>query len=311
MKRVVRKSTVLKQYSYFILENDAAQPWLSEGSYAFTFFHFDSVEVLHHEVDHQFPYFKPFLQDLDSQFKQALQSESVIYLHKNLGDYQDTHLFMLIFVPLFNDAGQLAKVKLLGFLSENENLFNEHIAKFFFEQSNDAIFISNREGIILHVNPAFTGLIGYTADDVVGKTSHFLNADMEKEDTYQQVRTTAMEEGSWKGFLWNKTKSGKLFLHYVKVNSLRGIDRQNEFFINTFTDITEEQKMRRDLKLASSIQKEILPTDLKNHLLQINSYFLSQNNLISGDFYWYEWEQEKEILVGYLIDLMGHGVATA
>ena len=44
------------------------------------------------------------------------------------------------------------------------------------EQSADTILITNSEGIIEYVNPAFEALTGYSREEVAGKTPSILNS---------------------------------------------------------------------------------------------------------------------------------------
>lgn len=73
-------------------------------------------------------------------------------------------------------------------------------------------------------------------------------------------------------------------------------------------DISERVQLRKDVDYAASIQKSFLPAPIHNDLLHIQNFYKPQN-FISGDFFDYKWQGHT--LTGYVVDLMGHGLATA
>lgn len=72
----------------------------------------------------------------------------------------------------------------------------------------------------------------------------------------------------------------------------------------------EELEIQKDVQLAGVMQRALLPGDISNELFTMKCIF-SPKRWVSGDFYGFRWLQEKKVLRGYLIDVAGHGVATA
>lgn len=79
-------------------------------------------------------------------------------------------------------------------------------------------------------------------------------------------------------------------------------------------DITEERKfkeqIRRDVEMAGLVQKAMLPGDYEDEKVTIKTIY-EPIRLISGDYYGYKWVRGGSLLNGYLLDVTGHGMATA
>ena len=71
-----------------------------------------------------------------------------------------------------------------------------------------------------------------------------------------------------------------------------------------------ERQTQMELLLAARVQRDSLPQPFTGDKVRVCSIF-EPYSTVSGDFYNYKWFEEKEKLCGYIIDVSGHGVATA
>jgi PAS domain S-box-containing protein len=87
-----------------------------------------------------------------------------------------------------------------------------------------------------------------------------------------------------------------------------------EFLIVSIRDLTLERRRQaevaRDVEFAARTQRALLPAVPVSASLDIRTIY-HPHQLVSGDFYHLEWNEEKKILRGFLIDVSGHGLATA
>ena len=90
--------------------------------------------------------------------------------------------------------------------------------------------------------------------------------------------------------------------------------RGKQMVMLSYRDISEQQKLQAVLQsqveLAGEVQKSLLATDLDDDRVSIKTIF-EPLTLVSGDFYGYRWSHDGNTLHGYLIDITGHGIATA
>ncbi len=71
-----------------------------------------------------------------------------------------------------------------------------------------------------------------------------------------------------------------------------------------------EQQTLRELHLAAQVQQDTLPDALTLPELRVDTLFLPYHT-VSGDLFNYKWFAPEKTLRGYMVDVSGHGVATA
>jgi serine phosphatase RsbU (regulator of sigma subunit) len=87
-----------------------------------------------------------------------------------------------------------------------------------------------------------------------------------------------------------------------------------DYLLVSLRDVTTERRRQKELmqevEFARRVQKELLPELEKYPWVNIRTIYHPSNS-VSGDSYHMEWRNEGKILRGFLIDVTGHGLATA
>ena len=78
------------------------------------------------------------------------------------------------------------------------------------EQTGDSVFITDREGRIEYVNPAFERICGYTLDEVRGKTPRVLKSGVHDQAFYERLWNTLLAGEIYRAVLVNRKKSGEI-----------------------------------------------------------------------------------------------------
>jgi diguanylate cyclase (GGDEF)-like protein/PAS domain S-box-containing protein len=135
------------------------------------------------------------------------------------------------------------------------------------EASHQGIVITTADGIVESVNPAFTAITGYAADEVVGRNLRLLRSDRHDREFFQRMFGCLLERGTWSGEIWNRHKDGTLFLEMMTITLVRGIDGAVANYVGVFTDITRqrEEQLRllhttRQLEVQENFYRAILDT---------------------------------------------------
>lgn len=124
------------------------------------------------------------------------------------------------------------------------------------EQSPASIMITDRTGAIEYVNPKFTSLTGYTADEVRGKNPRLLKSESEATptaDEYQQLWQTIQQGREWRGQFHNRKKNGELFWETASISPVADASGQITHFIAVKEDISEAKKMEAQLRELAAI----------------------------------------------------------
>jgi PAS domain S-box-containing protein len=109
------------------------------------------------------------------------------------------------------DIGDMARSfnSLLGTLEQaNERL--ELFAKMF-ENSSEAILITDADKRILTVNPAFELITQYRSAEVIGCDPKILGSGKQTAEFYQTMWSTIASAGKWSGEIWNRRKDGEVY----------------------------------------------------------------------------------------------------
>jgi diguanylate cyclase (GGDEF)-like protein/PAS domain S-box-containing protein len=111
----------------------------------------------------------------------------------------------------------------------------------------DRILDSTIEGVIVtdaaariqRVNPAFTQITGYTAEEVIGQTPRLLRSNHHEQPFYDAINASLRQHGSWQGEVWNRRKSGEVYLQWMSISALKDDQGKVTNFVSIFHDLTE------------------------------------------------------------------------
>lgn len=71
-----------------------------------------------------------------------------------------------------------------------------------------------------------------------------------------------------------------------------------------------QERLRKDLHTASLVQRRFLPDNIAVEKFCIKTLYRPLH-VVSGDLYDHKWDEKTQVLTGYILDISGHGVATA
>ncbi|MBI1835173.1 MAG: PAS domain S-box protein, partial [Burkholderiales bacterium] len=95
------------------------------------------------------------------------------------------------------------------------------LAQVVFENSLNAIIITDAQGRVLLVNPMFTEISAYTLEDIQGKTPKVLSSGMHEQTFYEDMWRTINAQGYWSGEIINKRKDGTLCSHHLSISAVK------------------------------------------------------------------------------------------
>jgi diguanylate cyclase (GGDEF)-like protein/PAS domain S-box-containing protein len=141
-----------------------------------------------------------------------------------------------------------------------------------FTYAREGIMITTANGEILNVNDSFTRITGYEREDVLGKNPRLLNSGRQDKAFYATVFAKLQQKKQWHGEVWNRRKSGELYLESLTINAVCGVNESIEHYVALFTDITTLKEHQRQLERMAHFDAL---TNLPNRSLLLDR--LSQN----------------------------------
>ncbi|MGJ7909622.1 nitrate/nitrite transporter [Neobacillus sp. LXY-1] len=155
----------------------------------------------------------------------------------------------IILTILFNWTGHYA----IGFMSLSEfSLASLVIVVWLFYQDKldisakivnhavDGICLTDVNGIIQKVNPAFTRITGYSQEEVVGKTPSVLQSGEHGNDFYRDMWEQLKTDGFWEGFIWNKRKNDEIYKEWLTITAIKDDSGDTKNYVGMFKEETEK-----------------------------------------------------------------------
>ena len=145
------------------------------------------------------------------------------------------------------------------------------------EQADETVVITDAEGTIQYVNPAFGKITGYTVEEAIGQNPRILKSGQHDDAFYEKMWKTLSSGNEWSGEIINKKKDGTLYTENVVISPV--FDSQGEIvnYVAAKNDITETKRLQalesraERLETAGTIAGQVAH-DFNNLLSPIMAY---------------------------------------
>ena len=158
---------------------------------------------------------------------------------------------------------------------ENEKRMAEHelqILRTAIEQSDSTIVITDSNGTIEYVNPAFERSSGYTSAEAIGRNPRVLNSGEQSRSFYQQLWLTITSGNPWQGQFHNRRKDGTLYWESAIISPVRNASEEITRFIAVKEDISH--RIILEANLSSALDKAESANRAKSEFLAMMSHEL-------------------------------------
>lgn len=210
------------------------------------------------------------------------------------------------YIPDFNEHGVVRgfAVQACEVTDLKETEEELKLAACVFENTADGVLITDVNGVILSVNPAFIEITGYAAEDVIGKNPRILKSNRHDEAFYNAMWKEIKTEGCWNGKIWNRRKDGKLYLERMTIRAVNNANGKPIRYVSVFNDITERWNKGKYVK---HLAFHDALTDLPNRNLLIEQL---EQNIITAKLQQYDIALMFLDLDGFKVinDRFGHNI---
>ena len=122
------------------------------------------------------------------------------------------------------------------------------------EHAGEIIFITDPDGTIQYVNPAFERITGYTKQEVIGKTPRILKSGQQDEAFYRQMWKTISGGDTWQGRMINKRKDGTFYTEKSTISSVKNHSGKIINYVTVAHDITEYLRLMAQFQQAQKME---------------------------------------------------------
>jgi diguanylate cyclase (GGDEF)-like protein/PAS domain S-box-containing protein len=111
------------------------------------------------------------------------------------------------------------------------------ISRSIFDTTRDGVIITDADNRIVDVNPAFSRTMGYSREEVIGKSPDMFKSGRHDAGFYEAMWHDIATKGSWQGEIWDRRKNGEEFLEYLSITAIHDGAGNVQRYVAVFTDI--------------------------------------------------------------------------
>ncbi len=151
--------------------------------------------------------------------------------------------------PYVDDEGAVIGLVVRGqdLTERNEQEERLRLAAKVLESTSEGIVITDCQGQIMAVNPAFTRITGYREDEVAGKNPRILKSGRHDDSFYREMWLSLQESGQWRGEIWNRRKDGEVYPELLTITTMTS-DAETTHYVAVFSDISAIKKTSEKLE---------------------------------------------------------------
>jgi len=181
------------------------------------------------------------------QAEQAADSLMSVVPQRDMVDFmlwrRDGTSFPIEFAlsPIEEDGQQVGAVMVFRDVSERKQIEEKlRLASAVFETTAEAIMVLDPSFRITTVNPAFTNITGYSAQEMLGRPPRFLSGERQHnlhESIWESIRKT----GRWDHEQWSLRKNGDEYAERISITAVTDLLNRIVQYIVVFSDITQRK----------------------------------------------------------------------
>lgn len=123
-------------------------------------------------------------------------------------------------------------------------------------QMLSAVFVHTRDGVmltdtqqnILHVNPSFCEITGYSEEELREGGMRLLRSGRHDDKFFRNVYKQVARHGWWRGEIWNRRKTGESYPELLTITEWKNSKGEIQGFIGVFSDLTDAGQARESLR---------------------------------------------------------------
>ena len=133
-----------------------------------------------------------------------------------------------------------------------------------FENTIEGVVVTDADGSIQWVNPAFTKITGYSQSEATGQNPRILKSERHKDSFYREMWNDLENKGQWQGEIWNRRKNGETYPEWLTISAIKDETGKTVQYVSIFNDITE--RIQREERIKYQAYHDAL-TGLPNRAL--------------------------------------------
>ena len=116
-----------------------------------------------------------------------------------------------------------------------------------FRSTGEGVAVTDADGNLVSVNPAFELITGYSAAEVLGQNPRILKSGRHEDAFYREMWASLRETGQWRGELWNRRKSGEVYPEWLTISAVKDTAGRVTHYVGVFSDISSVKEAMQQI----------------------------------------------------------------
>ena len=192
----------------------------------------------------------------EANYRRCLSGGTIISYDEDLELPTGRRSFHTTLIPVRNAAGDIYRIVGIAQNVSERRRLEEEMRRLVaaIEQAAETVMITDLDGVIEYVNPAFTTVTGYSREEALGKTPRILQSGKHDQEFYRNLWTTLENGETWLGHLVNRRKDGALYEEDASISPVRDENGKCVRYVAVKRDVTQEIALESQLRQSQKME---------------------------------------------------------
>ncbi|WNF46616.1 EAL domain-containing protein [Pseudomonas sp. SG20056] len=116
-----------------------------------------------------------------------------------------------------------------------------------FDATQEGVLVTDAQQRIVHCNPAFSRITGYSQAEILGQSPSMLKSGRHDKGFYESLWNALQSRGAWSGEVWNRRKSGEIYPQWQCIRVIHDELGEISHYVAVFSDISALKRSQREL----------------------------------------------------------------
>jgi diguanylate cyclase (GGDEF)-like protein/PAS domain S-box-containing protein len=116
------------------------------------------------------------------------------------------------------------------------------------EHTAQGIVVTDAAHRVVAVNPAFTYITGFRADEILGEIPDVFRPNWDQQEADPTVADRLHRFGHWQGEVWSRRRSGEPYTQWVIINAIRDTQGAVTHYVCMVADMTSHEEAKHELR---------------------------------------------------------------
>lgn len=193
---------------------------------------------------------------LQAHDRQVIDDAAKLLIEVSIPDEHGPRHYLSLKFPLFDEQHQVNAVCGIAtdVTEEKERLLQLDKLGTVVRQAEELIVITDKQGVIEYVNPAFERVSGYSTSELVGNRPSLVKSGEHSSIYYAAMWKTLASGKAWRGDFINKNKGGALYEVTQSITPIRNAEHEVIGYVAVQHDVTEQRLIQKKLEHTDRVE---------------------------------------------------------